>query len=275
MKIIDSQLHCFYPNTPERPWPEGATPVHGPSFTIEQATELLDQHGVQGGVLVPPSWNGWDNQYSLDAAVAHPKRFAVMGRFDFEAVGAKERLRTWRDQPGMKGVRLFISGAPWMSLLNEELSWVWQIAEETRLPVMSTVPGNIAAFEPILAKFPELRLIIDHAGRHPRGAMDEGAWADEGMLHALARYKNVSVKVSSLPCFTTQPYPFVQLHSHIKSIYDFFGPQRMMWGSDSTRLTCAYEENVHLFTQALDFLSSEDKEWVMGRALAAALDWEI
>lgn len=275
MKIIDSQLHCFYPNTPQRPWPEGATPVHGPEFTIEQATALLDQNGVQGGVLVPPSWNGWDNQYSLDAAVAHPKRFAVMGRFNFEAPDARERLRTWRQQPGMAGVRFFIQGNPWVSLLEPEMSWVWQIAEETRLPVMSAIPGNVAGFEPILARFPALRLIIDHAGRHPRGAMDEGAWADAAQLHALARFPNVSVKVSSLPCFSTEPYPFRNLHSPIKAIYDTFGPRRMMWGSDYTRLTCPYDENIRLFTEALDFLSSEDKEWIMGRAMATALDWEI
>lgn len=275
MKIIDSQLHCFYPNTPQRPWPDGAAPVHGPQFTIEDATALLDKHGVQGAVLVPPSWNGWDNQYSQDAAVAQPKRFAVMGRFDFQAPDARERLRRWRSQSGMNGVRLFISGSPWVALLDTEWRWVWQIAEETGLPVMSTIPGNIAGFEPILADCPELRLIIDHAGRHPRGALDEGAWADVGALHALARYRNVTVKVSSLPCFSTQPYPFPNLHAPIRALYDQFGPQRLMWGSDATRLTCGYHENINLFTEALDFLSDEDKAWIMGRSIAAALDWNI
>lgn len=275
MKIIDSQLHCFYPNTIQRPWPEGATPVHGPEFTIEQASAVLDQHGVQGAVLVPPSWNGWDNQYSLDAAVAQPRRFTVMGRFNFEAPDARERLRTWRQQAGMAGVRFFIQGSPWVSLLQPELSWVWKIAEETRLPVMSAIPGNVAGFEPILTQFPDLRLIIDHAGRHPRGALDQGAWSDVAQLHALARFPNVSVKVSSLPCFSTETYPFSNLHDPIKQIYDVFGPQRMMWGSDYTRLSCGYEENIKLFTEALDFLSSEDREWIMGRALAQALDWKI
>ncbi|HSV83478.1 MAG TPA: amidohydrolase family protein [Ramlibacter sp.] len=274
MKIIDSQLHCFYPNTPARPWPEGVTSPHGPQFTIEQARALLDQHGVQGAVLVPPSWNGWDNQYSLDAAVAEPKRFGVMGRFDIEAPDAQERLKTWRQQPGMLGVRVFIMGQPWMSLLAPEQDWFWKIAEETRLPVMAHIPGNIAGFDPVLQRHPELRLIIDHAGRHPRGAMDEGAWADVDQLHALARFRNVSVKVSSLPCFSTQPYPFPNLHAPIRAMYDRFGPQRLHWGSDMTRLSCSYEENIKLFTQALDFLSAEDKEWIMGRALAAALDWE-
>ena len=60
MKIVDSQIHCFYPNTPERPWPEGATSPHGPQYTIEQALEVMDANGVQAAVLVPPSWNGWE-----------------------------------------------------------------------------------------------------------------------------------------------------------------------------------------------------------------------
>ena len=274
MKIIDSQLHCFYADTPEHPWPKGAAPIHGPEYTIETATALLDQHGVQGAVLVPPSWNGWDNEYSLRAARAQPKRFGVMGRFDITLPNGPERLRNWRE-PGMLGTRVYLAGDPWVSLLTPEGSWFWRVAEETRLPVMTTIPGNIAGFEPILAQFPELRLIIDHAGRHPRGAVDEGAWADEDQLLALARFKNVSVKVSSLPCFSTQPYPFPNLHPHIRKIYDRFGPQRMLWGSDATRLTSTYEENLRLFTEALDFLSAEDKEWVMGRAHSRALDWEI
>lgn len=275
MKIIDSQMHCFYSDTPEHPWPPGAAAIHGPEFTLEQATALLDQHGVQGVVLVPPSWNGWDNEYSLKAARAFPKRFGVMGRFDIEAPDAPERLKTWRQQPGMLGVRPFIMGEPWVSLLTEEKFWFWRIAEETRLPIMSHIPGNIAGFEPILERFPELRLIIDHAGRHPRGAKDDAAWADADQMYRLARFKNVSVKVSSLPCFSTEAYPFPGLHRHIKAIYDHFGPQRMMWGSDATRLTSTYDENLRLFTEALDFLSEEDKEWVMWRSLSVALDWEV
>jgi L-fuconolactonase len=274
MKIVDSQLHCFYADTPRRPWPNGATTTHGAEFTPEQALALMDKHGVQAAVLVPPSWNGWDNQYTVDAAIAQPKRFGVMGRLDIEAPEAATRLENFRE-PGMLGVRFFISGDPWMSLLTLEKDWVWTIAERTGIPVMATIPGNIAGFEPILARHPELRLIIDHAGRHPRGAMDEGAWADAAQLYALARYKNVSVKVSSLPCFSTEPYPFRNLHQHIKAMYDQFGPKRLMWGSDVTRLTCAYDENIRLFTEALDFLSTEDKEWIMGRAMANALDWDI
>lgn len=276
MKIVDTQVHCFYPNTPVRPWPEGAVSPHGPEYTVETLRAVMDENGVQAAVLVPPSWTGWDNDYSLAAARAEPKRFGVMGRFDPEAAGAQETLRNWRSQQGMLGVRVFIMGEPWVSLVTDpKYDWFWQIAEETGLPVMSTIPGNIAGFNRILEKHPALRLIIDHAGRHPRGPKDNAAWDDADQLYALAKYENVSAKVSSLPSFTTEKYPFTQLHRHIRAMYNTFGPQRLLWGSDVTRLDSTYAENIRLFTEALDFLSDDDREWIMWRAAARALDWEL
>jgi L-fuconolactonase len=276
MKIIDTQIHAWYPNTPARPWPEGAVSLHGEQFTIEQADELLTKEGVDRVVLVPPMWTGWDNPYSLDVAATRPDRFGVMGRFDIDAADARERLAGWREQKGMLGIRMFFGAPPMTDILTEErYLWFWQDMETFGIPLMATIPGNIAGFKPILTRHPGLRLIIDHAGRHPRGAKDEAAWEDAGQMYALARFENVSVKVSSLPCFSTEAYPFAGLHPHIRAIYDHFGPQRMLWGSDFTRLTSTYSENIRLFTEALDFLSEDDKSWIMGRAAAKWLDWPL
>ena len=276
MKIIDSQIHAFYPNTPERPWPAGATSPHGPQYTVEQAKAQMDAAGVRRAILVPPSWTGWDNEYSLSFARAEPDRFGVMGRFDVGAPNAKEALAGWRSQQGMLGIRIFFVGEPWVSMLTDRsYDWFWSEVERSRMPMMGHIPGNIAGFEGLLARFPRLRLTIDHAGRHPRGQMDDGAWADADQLYALARHPDVAVKVSSLPCFSTEPYPFTNLQRHIRKIYDTFGPQRMLWGSDVTRLTSTYAENVKLFTEALDFLSEDDREWIMGRAAAACCDWPL
>ena len=276
MKIIDSQIHAFYPNTPQRPWPQGATSTHGDQYTVEQARAQMDAAGVSRVIFVPPSWTGWDNEYALSYARAEPDHYAVMGRFNPDMEGARQRLANWRSQKGMLGVRFFFLGQPVMSFLTEpRYAWIWEELERNRIPMMGTIPGNIAGFEPILARHPELRLIIDHSGRHPRGPKDEAAWADADQLYALARYRNVAVKVSSLPCFSTEPYPFKNLHKHIHKIYDTFGPQRMLWGSDITRLTSTYMENLRLFTEALDFLTDDDKEWILSRAAAFCCDWPL
>jgi L-fuconolactonase len=276
MRIIDAQIHCWYPNTPQRPWPEGATSLHGPQYTIDDARTQMDIAGVERAILVPPPWTGWDAEYSLQAARREPKRFGVVALFNVAAPDAREQLKCWR-QPGLLGLRVTLDREPYRALLfDRSLDWFWETAQETKLPLMVYLPGSISELGPILARYPDLRLIIDHAGRRTKGGIKGDAlWTDADELFALACYPEVAVKVSSMPSFTSHPYPFKELHTHIRAIYDYFGPQRMLWGSDVTRLTSTYTENIRLFTEALDFLGDEDKEWIMGRSAAKCCDWPL
>ncbi|MCC7425305.1 MAG: amidohydrolase family protein [Alphaproteobacteria bacterium] len=274
--IIDSQIHVWWPNSPARPWPPGAVSLHGPSYTIEDAVAQIDTAGVKRAVLVPPSWTGIDNSYGIEAAQKHPGRFAVMGLFDHEAAGARESLKAWRKQPGMLGIRPVFANEKALRLLNDPANeWFWDICERDGIPLMCFIFGNLKRLDQIAQKHPGLKAVVDHAGRNPRGAKDEAAWADLPELLALARHPNISVKVSSLPCFTTQAYPYPNLHGPIKAIYDAFGPQRMMWGSDITRLTVPYMDNLRLFQEGLPFLSEDDKSWIMGRAVAKVCGWPL
>ena len=78
---------------------------------------------------------------------------------------------------------------------------------------------------------------------------------------------------SSAPCFSNEPYPFRDLHQFLRRIYDAYGPRRMLWGADRSRLTSTYQECLDLFQKGLDFLTEEDKEWILGKTLAEALHW--
>ncbi len=101
--------------------------------------------------------------------------------------------------------------------------------------------------------------------------------ANIGPTLALARYPNVAVKVSAVPCLSTEPYPFRNMHEVLRQVIEAYGPHRSFWGSDLTRLLlkCSYRECVTMFTEHLDFLSAIDKEWVMGRGLAEWLGWPL
>jgi hypothetical protein len=46
----------------------------------------------------------------------------------------------------------------------------------------------------------------------------------------------------------------------------------MIWGSDVTRLTSSYDENIRLFSEALDFLNADDKEWIFWRSISRWCD---
>ncbi len=62
-------------------------------------------------MIVPPSWPGDRNDYALEAVKRYPDRFAVMGRIPLENPKSAELLPKWKEQPGMRGVRVTFLGA--------------------------------------------------------------------------------------------------------------------------------------------------------------------
>ena len=95
---------------------------------------------------------------------------------------------------------------------------------------------------------------------------------------ALAKYPNISSKVSASPGLSRQSYPFRDVNGHLKRVFEAFGPRRCFWGTDLTAglekyPNFTYRQRVTHFTEALDFLSEEDKDWVMGRAILTRLGW--
>ena len=275
MVVVDSQVHIWGANTPERPWPAGREnqaqrPV---PLGAEELLGAMDAAGVERVVIVPPSWEGDRNDLALAAAVRYPRRFAVMGRFPVETPSEGARLVTWRRQPGMLGVRLTLHRDPWKTWLESgAIDWFWPAAERAGLPVMVYVPGLVKQLDTAAGRHPGLRLILDHLAL-PIGEKDDAAFAALDEVLALARYPNVAVKPSALPCYTSEKYPFPGLHRRIRRVYDAFGARRMLWGTDYSRLPCPYRQAITLYTEELDFLSSEDKEWIMGRAAAEWLGW--
>jgi predicted TIM-barrel fold metal-dependent hydrolase len=83
------------------------------------------------------------------------------------------------------------------------------------------------------------------------------------------------VKVSALPCYVDEPYPFRTLHPLVRRVVDAFGPQRCFWGTDLSHLPCPYKQVVTFFTEEMKTLSGAELEWIMGRGLAEWLNWPL
>ena len=272
--VVDAQVHTWGADTPERPWPRGRAHLAQKPYPVtrEMILEGMDEAGVDRVVLVPPSWEGDRNDLALEAARLNQDRFAVMGRIDL-AQPQPEAIGTWRDQPGMLGLRFtFHRGEqrPWLT--DGTAEWAWAACEEHGVPVMVFVPGSLPQIGEVAERHPGLKLVIDHLAMAGPPGPERFEHLDEVL--ALARYPNVAVKASALPCMTTETYPFPGLHSVIRRVFDAFGPERTFWGTDWTRLPCTWREAKELFTVELPWLQGEDQEMVMGRAICEWLGWE-
>lgn len=273
--ITDAQVHIWEVDRPDRPWPRPRRnePQRPNGFSAPEMIARMDAAGVDRAVVVPPTWVGENNSTAIEASEAYPGRFAVMGRFDPMRPDAEEALSRWTRQPHMLGIRMTFIAPPsdtWLG--SRAIDGFWAACERHAIPVMCLVPDEAHKLAPIAGRHPRLTLVVDHMAAN-LAAKGHAAFAHIDELLALAEFDNVSVKTSSAPCFSAESYPYGDVNPYLKRIYETFGAQRMLWGADFTRLTSTYAECLRHFQEGLDFLTAEDKEWVLGRTAVKVLKW--
>jgi predicted TIM-barrel fold metal-dependent hydrolase len=273
--IVDSQIHMWKASAPDRPWVPGTRPQLPEPMTIERVVPMIDAAGVDRVVIVPPTLEGERVDYGQEAARRYPGRFATMGHIRLDDPGEARRLPTWNEQPAVLGIRLNIAGAQAKWLTDGTADWFWPAAEQAGIPIMFLTTGQLPLFGVIAEHHPRLALIIDHMGISSEALRNNMMSATVAAAAALAKYPNMSVKLSSAPLFSAEPYPFRDMTVHIRRLFDAFGSRRCYWGSDVTNsfAKATYRQRVTHFTEELGFLSEDDKDWIMGRAILARLNW--
>ena len=267
--IVDAQIHMWPPNTPERPWVPGFRPQIPEPMTIERVVPMIDEAGVDRVVIVPPTLEGMRLDYGQEAARRYPGRFGIMGHVELDNPAEAARLPTWREQPAVLGIRLNIAGRQEAWLTDGTTDWLWPAAEKARVPIMFLTHLQTNHFAKIAERYPQLPLIIDHMGIASQTLQEKKMAEAVEQSAALARYPNVSVKLSSTPLFSSEPYPWRDVTPHLRKLFDAYGPRRSHWGTDVTNsyVKASYRQRLTHFTETLDFLTEDDKDWVLGRAI--------
>jgi len=234
----------------------------------------MDAAGVDAALLHPPGWDPNGNPVALEAAQDHPDRLAVLGHFPLDRPASRAAIETWKQQPGMLGLRFALlqpEQRAWWT--DGTIDWLWPAAERLQIPIALLAADFLPIVASVAERHPNLKLAIDHLGRAGR-VQDAPAFANIDELLALASYPNVSVKATGAPSYSSEAYPYRNIQPYLRQIYDAFGPRRMFWGTDITRMPVSWRDCVTLFTEELAWLSDSDKELIMGRAVCDWLGWQ-
>jgi len=267
MPIVDAQVHL---------WGKGTTlpPHRATPYLADEALRDMAAAGVDRAVLHPPSWDADSNELSVEAARAHPDRFAILGRFALDRPESRALVANWKNRPGMLGLRFtFLQPHQKSWPTDGTMDWLWPAAEKAGLPVALLATDFLPLVGQIAERHPGLRLIVDHMGAI-RGNKGDAAFVNMPQLVALAKHDNVAVKATGGPSYATDAYPFRSLHKPYRALYDAFGPKRMFWGTDITRMPCSWRECVTHFAE-LPWLPAADRELIMGRAICDWIGWKI
>jgi predicted TIM-barrel fold metal-dependent hydrolase len=276
MPTIDAQVHAYERNHPGRPW--AGTLAGPPEVNGEQMVEAMDAVGVDGAILVSPfSLYAYDASFALEVYAKHPDRFGLVKPVDPNDPGVAGTIAEWAATPGTVGVRLMLN-RPDLSAdpADPGLNRVLAAAARNSVPVNVLAWGRLGQARELAARNTDTQLVIDHLGLqqpfYPPPAAEP--FAELPDVLALAELPNIAIKISGACTLSHQPFPYADIWDPLARIFDAFGLERCLWGTDWTRAVAllTYEQGVQAF-RVTDRLSDSDRATLMGDALTRVYKW--
>lgn len=275
MAIIDVQVHAYERNHPGRPW---AGFLHGPDqVTGDDMVAAMDAVGVDGALLVSPfAMYRYDASYAIEVRKAHPGRFALIKPVDPSDPAVTDTIADWAATDGTVAIRIMMNSGVSTDPADPGINRVLACAAQHGLPVNLLCWGRLGQVGLLAARNPGTRLVIDHLGLQqpfepPPPAEPFALLTD---LLALAAYDNIVVKISGACTLSHEPFPYNDLWDPLGRIFDAFGFDRCMWGTDWTRAVglLTYKQGVDAFL-VTDRLSAAERAALMGGTLQTVYGW--
>jgi predicted TIM-barrel fold metal-dependent hydrolase len=275
MPTIDAQVHAYERNHPGRPW---LATLHGPAeVTGDQMVAAMDAVGVDGALLVSPfTMYGYDASYALAVHKAHPGRFGLIKPVDAGDPAVIETIAEWAKTEGTVGIRVMLNRLETEDPTDPGVNRVLTAARAHSLPVNMLVWGRLAQAEALAARHPDTQIVIDHLGLQqpfePPPPADP--WAELPAVLGLAKHRNVAIKITGACTLSHRPFPYDDIWEKLARIFDAFGLDRCLWGTDWTRAVAllTYAQGVDAFLMP-GRLSDGDRAKLMGGTLTRMYNW--
>jgi len=278
MPVIDAQIHAYERNRPERPW--ATTPDWPPEMTGDDMVREMAKVGVDGAIFVSAfSMYRFDASYAVEVRNKFPNKFALVKPVDPNDPGVVETIEDWAKTDGAVGIRLMFDRFASSDPAHAGTKRVLDAAARLGLPINLLCWGMLEEMKPwFAAARDDVKLVIDHLGMKQPAAKPvppaAESFADLPLLLDLARHRNVVVKITGACTYSEKPYPFPDIWDPLARIFDAFGFERCLWGTDWTRTTHVvnYHDGVEPF-RLTDRLSDAERDMLMGGAAIKTYGW--
>ena len=230
---IDAHQHFWLYNSAEYGWIDESMAAIRRDFLPEDLVGKLSKNDFDGSVAVQTRQTLEETRWLLELAAASPRILGVVGWVDLRSPDAHSQLRSFAGNPKLVGVRHIVQAEPddrfllqpdflrGISLL-EEFDLAYDILIYTRhLPVAAE----------FVEKFPRQRFVLDHMAKPPIKTGEIDLWEDG--IRQLAAFPNICCKVSGLVTEADwHHWTPEQIRPYLDVVFDAFGSQRLMIGSD-------------------------------------------
>lgn len=225
-------------------------------FMPDDLAPHLRQHSIDGTILVQAAPTACETEFLLEIADRTPFVMGVVGWVDFEAESAPAEIARLAQHPKLVGLRPMIQDIAddeWM--LRSDLTPAFEAMIEAELVFDALVlPRHLPHLRQLLSRHRLLRTVIDHGAKPDIANRCFDGWASDIAL--IAKETRAFCKLSGLLTEAGTGWAESDLAPYLAHLFEHFGPERLIWGSDWPVLTLAadYDTWVNL---AASFLADE------------------
>ena len=268
-KIIDAQVHAYERDHPGRPW---AAVLHGPAaVTGEDMIAAMDAVGVDAALLVSVfTMYRFDSSYAEQVYSAHPTRFRLIKPVDPTDPGVNETIDDWVRTPGTVAIRIMLNRGVSEDATDPGINRVLAGAARHNIPLNLLCWGRLDQVKQLAARNPDTRIVVDHVGlQQPyEPPLLENPFGELAKVLSLAEHPNIAIKITGACTLSQKAYPYPDIWDPLARIFDAYGFERCLWGTDWTRAVqvLTYKQGVDAF-KLTDRLSVGEREALMGGSL--------
>ncbi|XAH22608.1 amidohydrolase family protein [Xylophilus sp. GW821-FHT01B05] len=249
MMRIDSHQHFWCPSRGDYAWLRADVAALAPlvrDFLPEHLAPLLAANGIKQTVLIQAADSVAETEFLLALAERHDFIGGVVGWVDLSRADAAQTLEGWARHPKFKGVRPMLQDLP-------DADWIAQAPHPDAVRALIRLglrldalvqPAHLPALLRFMQAWPALPVVIDHAAKPELRSGWDADWATQWrqQMTELAAFPQLMCKLSGL---LTEALPasgkatIAALRPVWDALLEWFGPARLMWGSDWPVLTLA------------------------------------
>ena len=265
--FIDAHVHVWTPDTQHYPIAADFSEkdMVPASFTPEELFTHSRPQGVNRVVLIQMSFYKYDNRYMLEAIAKYRGTFRGVAIVDETKPDVCDTMKALAAQ-GVRGFRIYTDrekAEAWSD--SEGMKKMWSCAADAGLSMcLLANPDALPAVHRMCKAYPKTRVVIDHFARI--GMTGEVRQGDLDQLCRLADFEHTHVKTSAFYALGGKKAPYTDMAPLVRKLRDTFGAQRLMWASDcpyQVQKGHTYADSIAVIRDRLDFLSAEDKVWML------------
>ncbi|GGC62352.1 amidohydrolase [Pedobacter quisquiliarum] len=233
MLKIDAHQHFWLYSPVRDQWINNDMAILQGDFMPEHLQPILEHYDFQGTVVVQSDQSPAENLFQLENAEKHPFIKAVVGWVDMQAPDLEAQLQAYQQYPKLKGFRSMLQSDPDRSLMLRPhyQSGIAKLQTYGYTFDILVLPDQLKYAEALVAAFPEQRFVLNHLGKPNIRLRQFEDWVAD--IKALAVHENVYCKVSGMVTEADLTrWKFEDFKPYIDTIFECFGMERVMYGSD-------------------------------------------